>query len=651
MKTEIKYNLKLLLLVILITVMGSCKDFLEEELTTQRSLDFYKTEVGVMSLSAGTYFQVLDNPFGGEVMFSMCNSGTDEFHVGGDDSNGVWNSYDGGLKSEVPPMNTNTVATDNLWNEMYIGIGLANLLIESATKLETSNIDIKYRSLGEGYFFRAYNYLRLVAQYGDVPLKLESSNSVEKEFSRASSEKVLQQVIDDFTHAYNLLDNVGAPMKLTKDAAAHFLAKAYSLRASEINDSWNLATKQSDLQNVVSLCDEVIANHPLATNFGDLWNYTKPDGGNEFLPELILSAQFNQDKATEGFNFQPVVFTARYDDLPQMARDLSGMRPYSRLAATYFIYGCYDMVNDSRFWKTFRTKHRLNRPAPGTVYEKGDLGIMYVINQPGDTRFPNIYNANTIIDEKTGKPIPNVFVTYASQSNNTLLSLHRFPSLSKHFDAARTSVNDNRGVRDMVVARSAETYLMAAEAIIRLATLGSGSYETALPYINAVRERAQYQEGEDRSAYTDGGAAYPFSELVWDTNNRSFMPENSYYESNNITETTEKTDLHISSFMVLPEQDENIISKLGYSNTYDRMLCFILNERSRELAGEYLRWEDLSRTKTLITRARAYNPEAKANIQDFHVLRPVPQSFLDGIQKDGRVLTADEKQALQNPGY
>jgi hypothetical protein len=203
----------------------------------------------------------------------------------------------------------------------------------------------------------------------------------------------------------------------------------------------------------------------------------------------------------------------------------------------------------------------------------------------------------------------------------------------------------------MVVARSAETYLMAAEAIIRLATLGSGSYENALPYINAVRERAQYKEGEDRSAYTDGGAAYPFSELVWDTNNRSFMPENSYFESNNISETSAKTDLHISSLMALPEQDENIISKLGYSNTYDRLLCFILNERSRELAGEYLRWEDLSRTKTLITRARAYNPEAKSNIQDFHVFRPIPQSFLDGIQKDGRALSAEEKQALQNPGY
>jgi hypothetical protein len=31
---------------------------------------------------------------------------------------------------------------------------------------------------------------------------------------------------------------------------------------------------------------------------------------------------------------------------------------------------------------------------------------------------------------------------------------------------------------------------------------------------------------------------------------------------------------------------------------------------------------------------------------------PIPQTFLDGIYNaDGRALTADEKKAIQNPGY
>jgi hypothetical protein len=46
-----------------------------------------------------------------------------------------------------------------------------------------------------------------------------------------------------------------------------------------------------------------------------------------------------------------------------------------------------------------------------------------------------------------------------------------------------------RVIRDFILARSAETYLIAAEAKIRLAKAGTGSYADALPYINAVRTR------------------------------------------------------------------------------------------------------------------------------------------------------------------
>lgn len=311
------------------------------------------------------------------------------------------------------------------------------------------------------------------------------------------------------------------------------------------------------------------------------------------------------------------------------------------------------MQNDSRFWKSFRTKSKVNIGAPTAPYVQGDLGIMYVINQPGDTRFSaNLLN-NSVIYSGTGKTIPHVYVAYKTGQTTDIgwNDTRRFPSLSKFMDGSRTAgFNDVRGLRDITLARSAETYLIAAEAKIRLAKLGTGSYSDALSYINTVRARAQFAGGENRSVYYDGGAAP--SSAPQPTIPPSFFPENSYYESNNIPVTTAaSSSLAITNIAALPAGDEYIITTLGYSSTYDRMLCLLLNERARELAGEYLRWQDLSRTKTLVARAKAFNPDAAPNIQDRHLLRPIPQTFLDGIQANGVPLSPAEKQAMQNTGY
>ena len=56
------------------------------------------------------------------------------------------------------------------WDALYIGIGDANLLIQNATNSTSTSDAIKNTALGEGYFMRAYYYLRLVSQYGAVPL-------------------------------------------------------------------------------------------------------------------------------------------------------------------------------------------------------------------------------------------------------------------------------------------------------------------------------------------------------------------------------------------------------------------------------------------------------------------------------------------------
>ncbi|SHL99996.1 RagB/SusD family nutrient uptake outer membrane protein [Flavobacterium chilense] len=74
---------------------------------------------------------------------------------------------------------------------------------------------------------------------------------------------------------------------------------------------------------------------------------------------------------------------------------------------------------------------------------------------------------------------------------------------------------------------------------------------------------------------------------------------------------------------------------------------YILDERGRELVGEYKRWFDLKRTGTLVARASAYNYKIKAaNFVGvdgkLKILRPIPQTALDLNQN---------KDFPQNPGY
>ena len=61
----------------------------------------------------------------------------------------------------------------------------------------------------------------------------------------------------------------------------------------------------------------------------------------------------------------------------------------------------------------------------------------------------------------------------------------------------------------------------------------------------------------------------------------------------------------------------------------DVTLDFILDERAREFEGEMLRWFDLVRTGKLVERVRLHNDEAKDNIEDHHIFRPIPQEQID----------------------
>ncbi|WP_069659623.1 RagB/SusD family nutrient uptake outer membrane protein [Arcticibacter eurypsychrophilus] len=645
-----------ILVVICMVLPSSCsKSFLDEEYVTARNTSDFETAVGLDGVATGMY-QSLRYHFNYEWAYATTNYGTDEFEVGGDRTEQMWNSYDANL-------NSITGDAGSVWDNMYGNINSANILIQNVPLFYGDGAN-KNTRLGEGYFMRAFDYFKLVKQFGGVPLKLIPSTVAEFEFTRATDQEVYTQIISDFIQAYEYLPETAAQTgRITKNAAAHFLAKAYLYRASELYSGWNTATKQSDLENAIKYADIVInsGRNALATDFRSLWEFTTVDGPNEKLPEVILAAQFSNNTATQGRygNQLHLHYPSLYSNLAGMQRDLAGDREFQRLKATDFALGVYDRVNDSRFWKSFKTRYLCNKPAGAPVWTAayapstalvgkakfagGEESILYIINNPGDTRY-TAANLNL--------RAPFMFVRYFNGENENLLGVHgnytvsRSVALSKFMDGSRNAVASQFGQRDGILARVAETYLIAAEAYGRL-----GQYAQALPYLNKVRDRAAYKAGEDRSSYADGGVAYK-TNAVTSTAFVSYSDKNTYYESNNMANTVASslTTMHLNSVADIFNSSNEFYTKLGATSDASKFLAFILNERSRELMGELMRWEDLSRTKTLFVRAKAFNSEA-APVESKHYLRPIPQTFLDIIKSGGQALTADQKTAMQNPGY
>jgi hypothetical protein len=641
------------------------KSFLDEEVINSRNTaDFQRTD-GLDGLVIGMY-QSLKFHFNYTWAYTTANYGVDEFTVGGDRTEQMFNSYDG---------NFNSFSGDiaSIFDNMYGNINSANIVIQ--------NVPLYYQGankntrLGEGYFMRAFDYFKLVKQFGGVPLKLEPSETIQDQFTRSSAKEVYEQVIQDFIKAYELLPPTpGETGRITKWAAAHFLAKAYLFRASEINSSWNSDTKDADLQNAIKYADLVINSgaHTLATNFSDLWNFTTPDGANEQNKEVILAAQFSNNTTTQGRygNQIHLYYPSVYQNLPGMVRDLAGGREFQRMRSTDYALDVFDRVNDSRFWKSFKTRYVCNNPAgapkwtaanapsPTAVgqvkFVGGEESILYIVNNAGDTRYTAIDpNATVALPTDISRRKPNMYVRYFAGQPQSYLNTHgnygvsQFVALSKFMDGSRNLVASQFGQRDGILARLAETYLIAAEAYGRL-----GQFAQAIPYLNKVRDRAAYKDGENRESYVDGGVAYKTNPATNATALSSYSDKNTYFESNNIPVTTVNTlsALHLNSENDIFNSNKDFYDKIGASSNADKFIAYILNERSRELMGELMRWEDLARTKTLVARTAAFNAEAKPQ-ENKHYLRPIPQSFLDVIKNNGAPLTPAEKQAMQNPGW
>ncbi len=653
----------------LLTV-ASCKKFTEEKLVSTLTYDYYNTDQGLEDLVRSAYSPVKWK-FENEQSYGLFNFGVDEFILGDQFNNSFLNTYDALLNSSTGYFN-------GLWTNNYNGINRCNLGIERIPQYDnpTSRVlgteEQRNQRLGELYFLRGYYYLQMVQQFGGLPLVLESSSGVRTDFPKAAVADVYNVIIADLRNAADKLSPAEAQEgRATKGAAWHFLAKAYLTRGSAVSDQ--RGQKPTDMDSAAYYADLVINSnvYVLEQDYKNLFNGVYPKGhprpsitpigtdgqppynfnGTSGVPagnladvqaannskEVIFAAQFSDNLNLAGSgNRVHEYFLMQYDGgIPGLVRNADNFngRPFRRLAPSDYTLDLFDRKNDSRFYKSFRSAYYCNTiPANRPLFTAANAPDPSLIGKPkvalGDTAA--LFIANTPATALTQAQINQfrymIFARYYLDGSGNLqegFNNNKYLSLEKHMDAVRvtSNFNEERGVRNGILARLGETYLIAAEAYGR-----QGNYPKALEYINKIRERAAYRNGEPKDGHYwmfDGGA---YNDL------------NSTYPDLLATQTLFTTNAASEQYPA------------DVTSTEQRFIHFILNERTRELCGELYRWEDLVRTETLMSRTKLFNKDA-TGIQPHHKLRPIPQLQIDLTTIDGRPMNDNEKIAYQNQGY
>lgn len=572
----------------------SCSNFLEEEIVSGATNDYYQTQEGMETLVAASY-AFMRFGVGNERVYAYQDLGTDCFTQGGDGSyRQSLNRYESALEPQLGVLY-------NLWSNNYRAINGTNTGIGIIPQMNASD-DFKKSKMADLRFLRANFYFELVQQFGAVPLSTEAITEVKTDFKRTPVADVYKQIIDDLRYAAeNLPENGSESGRATKWAASQLLAKVYLTRGSAVKDQRGQAT--SDMDSVIYYANRVMESGKFAleNNFSDLF-----DINNRKSKEFIYSIQFTEDEVFNGDgNQMHMYYVSVYENFPGMQRDIVNGRSWKRVMPTNFVFEeLFDHQNDARLYKSFQWAYMANRPGTIPTWKTIEDKNGNVIFEPdaslkGQPKF-NIGDTAACFTPETLPLSGNDLTAYCAAKPYTFVPVNNYtdllyPSLLKWLDPLRPDMQYQPGSRNWVKMRFSETYLMLAEAYGR-----KGDFAKAAEYINTVRARAAYKEGEYRPD--------------WASQNGQLAD-------------TEK------GMMVTPEQ----IS----TNFVD----FMLDELGREFLGEARRWEDLVRCEKLVERVKAHNMLAAPNIKEYHKLRPIPQNHIDRLDPQGPI---NEE---QNEGY
>lgn len=455
-------NNKLMLLLLSVGALTtSCDSYLEEEnkssITIESALSNSET---FNQLVATTYLRARETTthYTADMYYVLEDLGTDIV------TRGAVVSGTSDLNDYVNFTSTNW-AVDVYWGNQYNIISAANIAIDYSDKIAGLTDAAKSVGLGEVKFFRAMSYFNLVENYGGVPLVLKPITTAERNFVRNSEEEVYAQIVNDLNDALDgVPETTTAFGRVTKDAVRHLLSKVL------LTKGYKSFGTPSDFTQAATLAETVITNHPLVSSFSSLTSIA-----NQRNSEVIFSYLFGNNAATRGWgNSRHMMYKFGFYDYPGLARTVKGLGPM----LTPFYYSLFT-DEDKRAEATFKRVLYADEAFETTV--NGSV----VNSVVGDTAiyFPKVAWSDAKIATKPYKVInPDKYLT-----SDGITPVH-YPIFKKFDDPTVAFTQPDQpslGERDMVIMRSGEAYLIAAEAYLKAA-----NPTAAATHLTTLRARA-----------------------------------------------------------------------------------------------------------------------------------------------------------------
>ncbi|MDF7816988.1 RagB/SusD family nutrient uptake outer membrane protein [Runella sp. MFBS21] len=412
--------------IAVVSLLASCERGLLETIPNDRisSEIFWKTEKDATLASNGLY-PALD----GVNIFAI-EGITDIAHV-----NQVFQAESNIEKGIYDALNSRPQAE---WTAAYRGIRLANDFLTNIDKVQTTNTAFIARLKAEARTLRAYQYIKLVGLFGDVPLVVTNIGIEEsRTLKRTPSAQVWDFVSKELTEAANDLPAVQTEKgRVTKGAALALKARA-ALWAGRYQEAADAAKAVIDAKT-----------YTLYPSYANLFSYAAENNS-----EVILDKQFIKD------NYSNNVF--------------ANMGPYSQRTAnntyvpTKALVDAYPMANGKD----------ITDPTSGfdpkDPYKNRDPRLRASIFVLGDD----------LPDGKKFDPRPTSGT--ADAIGNTYLATSTGFVMKKYINKEDLATGGNCGI-NIILLRYAEVLLTYAEAKIELNQIDASVYDA----INQVRQRA-----------------------------------------------------------------------------------------------------------------------------------------------------------------